>query len=88
MSPLAEPSPNGGRIDLGFYGGTSQASKSLSGGCYKIADLTNDHSVDVADLFWFAQFWLENNLFSPADLNRDQRVNLHDFGTLSQSWMQ
>jgi len=51
----AEPSPNGGRINIGAYGGTSQASLSH----WKIpGDFNYDGIVDFMDLAVFCQNWL------------------------------
>jgi hypothetical protein len=63
-----EPYPNGGRINLGVYGGTAEASKSKGGGrCtqYPEMDFNRDCKVDQADLDIFMQHWLECNLDDP-----------------------
>lgn len=56
MTPTGEPMPNGGRINMGAYGGTSYASMSewpLEG------DLNKDGVVDGKDLAMFALEWAE-----------------------------
>ncbi|MBW8041575.1 MAG: hypothetical protein FVQ85_16485 [Planctomycetes bacterium] len=66
-----EPNPNGGRINIGAYGGTSQASKSPSGivltVCteYPAMDFNKDCKVDFEDFALFTQSWLECNLDPP-----------------------
>ncbi|AQT67770.1 Gluconolactonase [Anaerohalosphaera lusitana] len=55
LYPAEEPSPNGGRINMGVYGGTTQASR----GPWAIkGDINQDAKVDMADLAIFANNWL------------------------------
>jgi hypothetical protein len=67
-----ERNPNGGRINMGFYGGTSEASKSISGivqtVCIELPsmDLSGDCKVDIQDFALFAQGWLKCNLDPPS----------------------
>jgi hypothetical protein len=67
-----EPNPNGARINMGVYGGTSQASKSPSGivqpVCteYPAMDFNKDCKVDFQDFAIFTQSWLECNLDPPS----------------------
>jgi hypothetical protein len=66
---LDEPSPNGGRINMGAYGGTAEASKSIIPGAtcveYPAMDFNHDCKVDQADLDIFMQHWLECGLDDP-----------------------
>jgi len=59
-----EPFPNGGRINMGAYGGTEEASKSYFGGlaCETIVagDINGDCKVDFRDLAIMAMRWLED----------------------------
>ena len=62
-SPIGhEPFPNGGRINMGAYGATAQASKSYFGGppCQTIiaGDVNGDCVVDLADVAIVALHWL------------------------------
>jgi predicted outer membrane repeat protein len=64
MSPIGEePFPNGGRINMGAYGGTAEASKSYFGNapCETIVagDINGDCKVDFIDLVILARHWLE-----------------------------
>ena len=64
-SPIGqEPFPNGGRINMGAYGGTAEASKSWFGApvCETIVsgDINGDCRVDFKDLAILARHWLEN----------------------------
>jgi hypothetical protein len=65
MSPVGlEPFPNGGRINMGAYGGTAEASKSYFGEpvCETIVagDINGDCKVDFADFTIMAFHWLED----------------------------
>ncbi|MBI9017222.1 MAG: hypothetical protein JEZ07_08190 [Phycisphaerae bacterium] len=51
-----EPKPNGHRINMGAYGGTSQASKSLTN--TNKCDFNEDGVVDLQDFIVFANNWL------------------------------
>jgi len=66
-SPLGdEPLPNGGRVNMGAYGGTAQAS--MSGGpkplCTHFPEMDFDKNckVDFGDLALFMAHWLDCNL--------------------------
>ena len=58
-----EPFPNGGRINMGAYGGTVEASKSYFGAslCETIiaGDINGDCKVDILDLEIMLLHWLE-----------------------------
>jgi hypothetical protein len=64
-SPIGpEPFANGGRINMGTYGGTVEASKSYFGEpvCETIiaGDINGDCTVDFADLALLLNHWLES----------------------------
>jgi hypothetical protein len=83
-----EPLPNGGRINMGAYGGTDQASKSLT--CWNTSacagqpqgDATCDGNVNLADLFAFKANWLKSAPWSGneccADFDHSGHVSLAD----------
>ena len=62
-----EPMPNGERINIGAYGGTEQASKSVF--CWAVipGDSNSDCRVNLLDLAIMATHWLECNLIPPDD---------------------
>jgi len=73
-SPLGEePLPNGGRVNMGAYGGTAKAS--MSGGPKPLCihfpemDFNKDCKVDFTDLALFTSHWLDCN-FDPQDVCR------------------
>jgi len=53
-----EPNPNGGRINMGAYGGTSEASKSYCANPID-GDINGDCKVDFKDFAIMASHWLE-----------------------------
>jgi hypothetical protein len=59
-----EPMPNGGRINIGAYGGTAEASKSGGEYCSEaiVGDLNNDCQVNFKDFAEMAAHWMECNL--------------------------
>jgi hypothetical protein len=64
-SPIMyEPFPNGGVVNMGAYGGTTQASKSYFGEppCDTIiaGDINGDCRVDIADMVILLDHWLES----------------------------
>jgi len=66
-SPIGyEPFPNGGRINMGAYGGTAEASKSYFGEpvCETIiaGDINGDCKVNFLDFRLMALHWLEDNI--------------------------
>jgi len=83
--PGSEPLPNGGRINMGAYGGTSTASKSPAD-WRSIADLTNDWIVDFNDLAVFVDYWLNTGQCIPSDLNHNGSVDFNDFAVFSRQW--
>ena len=81
----AELWPHGQRINLGAYGGTPQASMSLSD-LGSLADVDHDAQVGPADLSRLAGQWLRNEPLLAEDLNRDGTVDLYDVALLGMSW--
>ena len=64
-----EPEPNGGRINIGAYGGTLEATR--SGTC--VGDLDGNSAVDEADLIIFAENFgrINCDIANPCDGNFD-----------------
>jgi hypothetical protein len=79
--------PNGKRINMGAYGGTPEASMSLST-VGNIANLDND-PCDIADLYdlkIFVEKWcFEENLLA-EDLDRNGRVDFNDFAIFGNEY--
>jgi hypothetical protein len=82
----AELWPHGKHINIGAYGGTPQASMSLSD-AGNITDLNNDDSVDYADMKLFTDEWLCQEPLLPEDLDRDGFVNFIDFVFFANEWL-
>jgi len=77
---------NNVRINMGAYGGTDKASKSPANWA-SLADLTNDHKVDMDDLIVFVHYWLANDQCIPSDLNHNESVNFVDFAFFADQWL-
>ena len=84
----AELWPHGKRINMGAYGGTSQASMSLSS-VGNIANLDNDpyDTIDFNDLALFVEKWLYEEVLLPEDLDRNGTVNFADYTIFAQQWL-
>lgn len=70
--------PNGNRINMGFYGGSSQASMSQSTQG-NIADLNNDNIVNYIDFKMFADCWLNEKKLLKENINRDSIVYFSNY---------
>lgn len=77
---------HGKRINMGAYGGTPEASMSLSD-VGNIADLNNDLAVDYRDLLLFTDTWLWQEVLLAADLDRDGDVEHVDFAIFANNWL-
>jgi predicted outer membrane repeat protein len=81
----AELWPHGKRINMGAYGGTPEASMSLSD-AGNIADLDTDGWVGYGDMMLFTDKWLYEAVLLSEDLNRDGIVNFTDFAIFADNW--
>ncbi len=84
----AELWPHGKRINMGAYGGTAEASMSLSN-LGNIANLNNDANdiVDYNDLALFVDKWLYQQVLLAEDLDRDGSVNIVDYVIFADGWL-
>jgi parallel beta-helix repeat protein len=73
------------RVNMGVYGGTSQASMPPHGWAL-LADLNNDGIVGIADLAGQGEDWVSSARERPGDLNRNGVVNMADFALLAEEW--
>jgi len=83
----AELWPNGKRINMGAYGGTAEASMSLST-VGNIANLDNDpcDTVDLNDLAIFVEKWCYEEYLLAEDLDRDGDVDFEDYAVFSREY--
>ena len=86
----AELWPHGKRINIGAYGGTNQASMSMSD-AGNIADLNPDVNdandwVDYNDMLLLADKWLSNEVPLAEDLDRNGIVDFADYAILVYNW--
>jgi Tol biopolymer transport system component/subtilisin-like proprotein convertase family protein len=87
-SPLIdEPNdPNNLRINMGAYGGTSEASNAPENWSL-LADLTNDGIADFHDFAAQSHDWQITGDMLPGDLNRDWIVDLSDVALFIEDWL-
>ncbi|MGD8499606.1 MAG: hypothetical protein PVJ86_03110, partial [Phycisphaerales bacterium] len=80
--------PHGKRINMGAFGGTPQASMSLSNVGNK-ADLNNDDIVDFQDFSHFADNWQRKEAQVPlfADFDRNGIINFDDLAIFTDNWL-
>jgi len=83
----AELWPHGKRINMGAYGGTAEASMSLST-VGSAGDLNHDNAVNLQDVAIFVEKWLVQEVLLAEDIDRNGAVDFRDLaGLLSDlSW--
>jgi hypothetical protein len=74
------------RIDMGFYGGTLEASMPPYDWAY-LADLNNDGIVNFTDYGLLANNWLSSQEEQSSDLNRDGLIGFSDVALLAEDWL-
>ena len=84
VNPRREKSPNGGRINMGAYGGTAYAS--ISAGWPLAGDVNRSGAVDAADAMILADGWLREG--DRGDATDDQFVNLLDLAVVARDWLE
>ncbi len=78
--------PNGGRVNMGAYGGTPAAS--MSGNPVgNMADLDHDYQVGVIDLDMLCADWMRIEYLLDTDLNLDGQVDIADFAAFAGQWL-
>ncbi len=76
--------PHGGRVNVGAYGNTFQASLSPYGGGNPV-DYDHSGRIDHNDLAIFAGHWLDAPP-NPGDINKDNASDLYDFALFASEW--
>jgi len=82
----AELWPHGKCVNMGAYGGTPEASMSLSN-TGNAADLNNNDSVGYTDLMLFTTKWLYQEVLLSEDFNRNGYVDFTDFAVFANEWL-
>ena len=77
--------PHGKHINMGAYGGTPEASMSLSD-VGSITDMDFDGGVGFRDVRLLIDKWLYEVILLPEDLSRDGIVNFVDVSMLAKDW--
>lgn len=83
---MSELWSHGKRINMGAYGGTSEASMSLSSAGNK-ADFNNDGFVNAEDLDLLIKIWLVDDLLLAENINRTGLVNFSDWAEFAGQWL-
>ena len=79
--------PHGGRINMGTFGGTAQASMSLDDTVGNVADLNVDGVVDLEDMSIFSRkFMIEEHLLK-EDMDRNGVVDMDDVLFIAEHWL-
>jgi hypothetical protein len=78
--------PHGKRINMGAFGGTTQASMSQSS-LGNVADLNNDGTVDWQDFARFTDSWQADAMPLAEDLDRNGIVDFRDVAILGDNWL-
>ena len=79
--------PHGGRINMGAYGGTTQASMSADAEKGNAADVDYDGLVGLLDFGWLAEKWMLQETLLVEDLDRDGVVGSSDLLLMGQQWL-
>ncbi len=82
----AELWPHGKRTNMGAYGGTPQASMSLSS-VGNVANINNNDIVDYTDLMMLTHKWQCQEVLLSEDFDRNGVVNLIDFAIFAKEWL-
>lgn len=82
----AELWPHSKHINMGVYGGTPEASMSLSTVGNK-ADSDNDGVVDARDLLMLADAWLFEDALLAVDIDRSGAVDFADLTLMATHWL-
>lgn len=82
----AELWPHGKRINIGAYGGTAQASMSLSN-LGNPADFNCDDTVDAKDFSMLADMWKSDELLLIEDITRNGLTSFPDFAKFVENWL-
>ena len=82
----AELWSHGKRINMGAFGGTQEASMSLSSRG-NVADFDGSGRVDYTDMRLLTCKWLRQEVLLTEDLNRDATVDFHDFTEFVEEWL-
>ena len=78
--------PHGKQINMGVYGGTPEASMSLSP-AGNIVDFNNDGFVYYEDVALFGEMWLSDIVPLSQDINRNGLVNFADWAEFAGQWL-
>jgi len=78
--------PDGGRINMGAYGGTAEASMSLNP-VGNAADFNKDDVVDYRDFGWYIDNWQLGEILQAEDIDRNNFVDMADVALFGREWL-
>ena len=78
--------PHGKLVNMGAYGGTSQAGMSAST-AGNVADFDNDGSVNMRDIGMLGGAWRMLDMLLQEDTNRDGVIGYPDLAAVAQNWL-
>ncbi len=79
--------PDNKRINMGYCGNTSEASKTPEG-FGLLSDINNNNTVDLMDFGFFSDYWnVSDTLPIPADFDRNGIVDVEDLMFFSPDWL-
>jgi hypothetical protein len=81
-----EPAPNGGRINMGYYGGTDEAS--MSDRLQEMpVDINEDGIVNFIDYSLFMRNWQVTGALVEGDFNGSGIVDINDMAIFAEHWL-
>jgi hypothetical protein len=86
VNPMREAMPNGGRLNMGAYGGTAYASMSE---WPLVGDVNFDGAVDSLDIRLLSQNWLQiaSDVAILNDGTADGMVNFVNYAIVTENWL-
>lgn len=84
-----ETDPNGGGEDDPYWTPMNKPAEDVLISYYQTiaGDFDDDHDVDLYDMSFFTEHWLDSEIVGDPDLNNDGSVDLLDFSLLANHWL-
>jgi hypothetical protein len=83
-----ETKATGGGQDDPYWTPMNKPAEDIMAGHYQTlpGDFDDDRDVDVHDMAFLAEHWLDSEIVGDPDLDNDGRVNMSDFSVFAGSW--
>ncbi len=84
-----ETHPDGGGEDDPYWTPMNKPAEDVMISYYQTTpgDFDDDRDVDLYDMSFFTEYWLDSEIVGDPDLNNDGSVNLLDFSLLADYWL-